>query len=333
MKIDSLKDLHDLGVSYWRACVLHTAVKLKVFTELADETLDALQIARRIETEPRATELFLNAAASLGLLTKEADRFKNTSFSKEYLDERSPDFQGNIIYHFSHMYNAWGRLDEAVRTGQSIVKREDRNEEVTRQFLLGMHNLAVRGAKVLSDQLDLSSHHRLLDLGGGPGTYSLYFCLNNPNLSALVFDLPDTEKVAREKAESFGLTDRVRFSPGDFHKDSLPDGPFDVVFMSHILHGSSFEKCASLIKKVYPVLKPGGEIIVQEFVLDEEKTSPTFAAIFALNMLIHTPGGRTFSYAEIKRWLEDAGFVDTEQLIFPDLPNDARLVRAYRPRG
>ncbi|MGV8075447.1 MAG: methyltransferase [Syntrophobacteraceae bacterium] len=331
MKVETLKDLHELGASYWRACVLHTAVKLGLFTQIGDESLNSAQIAARIDTEPRATGLFLNAVSALGLLEKEGDLYKNSPLARERLDERSPDFQGNIIYHFSHMYNDWGRLEEAVRSGKSIVKREDRDEERTRQFLLGMHNIAVCGAEVLVSRLDFRNYRSLLDVGGGPGTYSLSFCKKNSNLSAVIFDLPSSEKTASEKIEFHGMNGRVSFLAGDFLKDSLPEGPFDVVFMSQILHSNSSDQCALLIKKVYPVLKPGGEIIVQEFILDDGKTRPEFAATFALNMLINTPHGRTFSYAEIKEWMEDAGFADVEQLFF-DLPSDASLVRAHKPR-
>ncbi|MFP5213919.1 MAG: methyltransferase, partial [Acidobacteriota bacterium] len=112
--------------------------------------------------------------------------------------------------------------------------------------------------------------------------------------------------------------------------DGLPEGPFDAVFMSHILHSSSYEECAYLVQKVAPVVSPGGEIIIQEFVLDEDKTEPLFATAFALNMLLHTQGGRTFSFREIRNWLEAAGFTDARER-YLDLPNSGRLVVARKP--
>jgi|WetSurMetagenome_2_1015567.scaffolds.fasta_scaffold20466_5 hypothetical protein len=330
MKINSLKDLHELGVSYWRACALHTAVKLRVFTHLGPYSMDADELAERMQTEPRATGLLLNAVTALGLVKKTGDKYANTPFSRQHLDEEGPNFMGNIIYHYLHMYADWGLLAEAVRTGKSVVRREDRDEESVKQFLLGMHNLAVRGAEVLAHRLDLSGRKHMLDLGGGPGTYSLYFCRSNPKLSAVIFDLPDTEPIAAKKIASFELTDRVRFHPGNFHNDPLPPGPFDLVFMSHILHGASTTQCAELFQKVFPVVSPGGEVIIQEFVLNEDKTEPTFAAMFSLNMLLHTPRGRSFSLDEISTWLEDAGFTKATPY-HCDLPNDASLVRALKP--
>lgn len=329
MKVESLKDLHNLGVSYWYACVLQTAVKLRVFTHLGKVEMDAGELAELMKTDPRATSLLLNALVSLGLLRKSGTQYRNTSLTETYLDESSHGFMGNIIYHYSYMYDHWGRLTDAVRTGGAVVKSEDRQPDATRQFLLGMHNLAVRGAEALVDELDFGSYGSLLDLGGGPGTYALYFCRKHPRLSGVVFDLPDTEPLAREQIERFGLAHRVTFQAGNFHTDPLPKGPFDVVFMSQILHSSSFDECAELIRATYPIVKPGGEVIVQEFVLDDEKTAPTFAAVFALNMLIHTPRGRTFSFDEIKGWLLDAGFRDVKALCY-DAPNDASLVMARK---
>ncbi len=329
MKINSLKEMHDLGVSFWRVCVLHTAVRLQVFTHLGTHSLTAGELAERMKTEPRATGLLLNAITALGLLSKSGDAYSNTPFSRQHLDEHSPNFMGNIIYHYLHMYAHWGKLDEAIRTGKSIVRREDRDEEAVKQFLLGMHNLAIRGAEVLASRLDLGAHRQMLDLGGGPGTYSLYFCRHNPRLTSLIFDLPDTEPVAKEKIASFQLAERVRFQPGNFHEDPLPEGPFDLVFMSHILHGSSDSECAELMRRVFPVVSPGGEVIIQEFVLNEDKTEPTFAAMFALNMLIHTPGGRSYSFGEMSSWLLDAGF-ENPTPYHCDLPNDASLIRATK---
>ncbi len=330
MKINSLKELHDLGVSFWRPCVLHAAVQLKIFTHLGSHSMDANELAERMGTEPRATELLLNAVVSLGLLRKTGQRYESTPFSRQHLDEGNPLFMGNIINHYRFMYSHWGSLVEAVRTGRSVFRREDRTEESTRQFLLGMHNLAIRGAEVLVHRLDLGECRSMLDLGGGPGTYALYFCRHNPQLSAIVYDMPDTEPIATDQIQSFRLADRVRFHAGDFHKDPLPEGPFDLVFMSHILHSSSSTECADLMAKVHPVVRPGGEVIVQEFVLRDDKTEPLFAALFALNMLIHTPRGRSYSFEEISTWLQDAGF--TRPTTFHcDLPNDASLIRARKP--
>jgi hypothetical protein len=330
MQLATLNDLHGFAASYWQVCVLHCATKLQVFTHLGNERLSVEQIAQRLGADARATGLLLDALCALGLLVKDQGGYANSRLSGQYLDEQSADFSGHIIYHHLHMYHDWGRLDEAIRTGRPPGERAPRNEAATRDFLLGMRDLATRGARVLVEQLDLGGCQSLLDLGGGPGTYSLQFCRHNPQLTATIFDLPGSERIAGEQISSFDLGHRIRFVAGDFLKDPLPPGPFDVVFMSQILHSNSFEECAVLIKRVYPIVKFGGRIIIQEFVLDSSKTSPLFAATFSLNMLLHTAEGRSYSFEEIAGWVGDAGFVNIEQRFY-DLPNDASLVVASKP--
>jgi ubiquinone/menaquinone biosynthesis C-methylase UbiE len=330
MKLDTLKDLHGFAASYWQVCVLHCATRLQVFTHLGGERLSAEQLAQRLRADARATGLLLDALSALGLLVKDQGGYANSQLSAQYLDEHSADFSGHIIYHHIHMYHDWGRLDEAIRSGGPPADRAPRSEASTRDFLLGMRDLATRGAQVLEAQLDLGDCQSLLDLGGGPGTYSLHFCRHNPQLTATIFDLPGSEQIAREQIRSFGLEQRIRFVAGNFLEDSLPPGPYDVVFMSQILHSNSFEECAVLIKKVYPIVKAGGRIIIQEFVLSSSKTSPLFAATFSLNMLLHTTGGRSYSFEEIASWVGSAGFVDIEQRFY-DLPNEASLVVARKP--
>jgi ubiquinone/menaquinone biosynthesis C-methylase UbiE len=330
MSFTTLKDLHDFASSYWYVCVLHSAIKLRIFTHLDGMRLPAGEVAQRIAADERATGLLLDALSSLGLLVKEQGRYANAPLSQQYLNENSADFSGHIVYHHIDMYHDWGRLDEAVRIGGPPRGLAARTEASTRHFLLGMRDLAVRGAHVLVQQLDLGDAESLLDLGGGPGTYSLHFCQRHPQLHVTVFDYPSSEILAWEQIKSFGLESRFRFVGGDFLRDPLPSGPFDVVFMSQILHSNDHDECASLMKRVYPLVRPGGRVVIQEFVLNECATSPPFAAVFSLNMLLHTPGGRSYALAEIKGWLEDAGFVNISQQ-FLDLPNDASLVVANRP--
>jgi ubiquinone/menaquinone biosynthesis C-methylase UbiE len=330
MQITDIKELHDFASSYWYVCVLHSGIKMQVFTRLGSQSLPAEQLAQRLGADARATGLFLDALSAMGLVIKTGETYSNAPISLKYLDENSPDFMGNIVYHHTHMYQDWGRLDEAVRSGRPPEPARERTEEGTRGFLLGMRDLAMRGAEVLTTQLDLSECRSFLDLGGGPGTYCLHFCRKHLQLQGVIFDLPGSETIAGEQIRSFGLEQRVRFVAGNFLRDPLPSGPFDVAFLSQILHSCSVDECADLIKKVYPIVKPGGKVIVQEFILNESKTAPPFAAVFALNMLIHTPAGRSYSLQEIQGWFKDAGFIDWQHLVY-DLPNDASLVMARKP--
>lgn len=202
------------------------------------------------------------------------------------------------------------------------------DEEMRKSFLLGMHNLASQLAPRVATIVDFSGCHRLLDLGGGPGTYSIHFCLRNPALSATVFDLPTTRNFAEECVGCFGLSERISFYPGDFAIDELPSG-FDAVWLSHILHSEGETQCLALLRKAAASLEPGGRLLVQEFILADEKDAPLFPALFSLNMLVGTPQGRAYSRGELVALLAAAGLSDISQLEI-ELPNGAGIVSGVK---
>jgi predicted O-methyltransferase YrrM len=173
--------------------------------------------------------------------------------------------------------------------------------------------------------IDLLDRRRLLDLGGGPGTYAIYFCLKNPQLKATVYDLPTTRPYAIKTIEKFGLADRIDFVEGDYLSKDI-SGSYDVAWLSQILHAEGPEDCQRIIEKVISVLEPGGMIIVHEFILDNTMDGPLFPALFSLNMLLGTRNGRSYSEREIMEMLTRAGVGQIERLPFR-LPNDSGIIR------
>jgi len=161
-------------------------------------------------------------------------------------------------------------------------------------------------APVISKEIDLSNSKTLVDIGGGAGTYSVFFCRANSNLEATIFDLPGTLKITKELISGSSVFDRINMLEGDFNKEIK--GQYDVAFLSNIIHGEGETENIALIKRVYNALNSGGKIIIQDFVLENDKTFPSFAALFSLNMLLFTENGRTYSFQEIEEWLKAAGF-------------------------
>jgi SAM-dependent methyltransferase len=171
-------------------------------------------------------------------------------------------------------------------------------------------------APQVAREVGLGGRRLLLDLGGGPGTYAAHFCLAHPGLSATVFDLPDTRRVAERIAARYGLEGRVAFAGGDFLEDDL-GGPYDAVWLSHILHGEGPEECRRIVRKAAAALEPGGVFLVHEFILDDAKDGPVYPALFSLNMLLGTPSGRSYSEAELREMLEEAGIAGIRRLAMP----------------
>ncbi len=317
-----------LGISgaYWRGCALQAGVRLKIFSALLGSSQkDALEVASALGSEVRATGLLLDALAAMHLLVKIDGLYKNSEFAGKHLIIGLPGYMGHIILHHHHILDGWAQLDTAVMTGEKVARRPYGAEIERESFLLGMLNLAMSIAPKLVSQFDLTGRKRLLDLGGGPGTYAIHFCLANPGLEAIILDRPTTEPFARQAVASFGLTERISFIGGDFNIDAISGGPYDVAWLSHILHSNSPEQCQECIDKTVAALAPGGMLLIHDFVLDDTKDGPEFAALFSLNMLVGTDGGRCYSRAEIFAMLHRAGLGHVSQRKCAT-PNDSSVI-------
>lgn len=320
-----------LGLSgqYWQTCALHAGVKLKLFTTIGQKARSAEQIAKMIQADARAVTMLLNALVAMGLLHKEGPHFGNTDESRLFLDETSTTYQGHIILHHHQLMSSWAGLHEAVRTGRPVRPRPLFEDSEARQhFLMGMFNLAMGMAPRVVAAIDLTNRHRLLDLGGGPGTYAIHFCQSQPAMRAIVFDLPGTQPFAEETIGRFGLSDRIEFASGDYLTSPLP-GHFDVIWLSHILHAENPENCRCIIRKAVDALEVGGIMIVHDFFLHATMDGPLFPTLFALNMLLGTDGGQAYSQVQVEAMLTEAGLHAIEGLPL-DSPNDSGLLIGYK---
>jgi predicted O-methyltransferase YrrM len=296
-----------LSGSYWQTFALHAGVKMGVFTMLAKQPMTAADAADCIDANPRALGMLLNALCAMQLLQKEDEHYALTAAARQYLVEGSPDYVGYMILHHHHLSGAWARLDEAVHTGKSLRPRTSFSEGHEREaFLMGMYNQAMLQAPDIAKMIDLSGRTKLLDLGGGPGTYAVHFCRKNPDLQAVIFDLPTTRPFAERTIARFGLSGRVGFAEGDYLSDRI-DGTYDAAWLSHILHGEGPEACRDLIAKTVKALQPGAMILIHEFILHDTMDGPLFPALFSLNMLLVTGSGQAYSDASLRRMLTEAG--------------------------
>ena len=311
--------------SYWEGAVLQSGVVLGVFTALGDSALSVSQLADRCGCDARALEMLLDALCAMGLLTKEDGGYRNTNESRKFLCKDSEHYLGYIIAHHFHLMKRWALLPEAVRTGRPIHSGPPESEEQREAFLLGMFNLARLIAPRVARAIDLSGREKLLDLGGGPGTYAIHFCLAYPSLKATVYDLPTTRPYTEKTIESFGLSHRISFQAGDYLRQDI-EGAFDVVWMSHILHSMGPEACKEVMRKAVSPLMPGGVLYVHDFLLNDTMDGPLFPALFSLNMLVNTKEGRAYSELEVRAMMEEAGLRDIKRISF-DSPNSSGILQ------
>ncbi len=308
--------LLQLSGQYWATCTLHAAVQLDVFTAIGEQQFPAGDIAKKLNVNQEGVVRLLNALTALNLLKKENDFFSNTRASKTFLSKDSPGYIGYMISHHHHLVESWSKLDQAVQTGTPVRERGSHTSSEWREsFLMGMFNMAMNMAPMVVDKIDLSGRSHLLDLGGGPGTYAIHFCMKNPKLKGTVYDLPTTRPFAEKTIEKFDLTDRIDFIDGNYVNEGI-EGVYDVAWLSHILHGEGQKDCQRIIQKAVSVLKPGSMIIVHDFILNNSMDGPLFPALFSLNMFLGTSGGQSYSEKQINGMLSEAGVKQIRRLSF-----------------
>jgi 3-hydroxy-5-methyl-1-naphthoate 3-O-methyltransferase len=321
-----------LSTAFWQAQTLLTANRIGLFATLAGETLTLAAIAATLGTAERPTRLLLKACVGLGLLEETSDGFRNSPAARAFLVPGTPAFLGNAIRYSDNLYGTWGRLDAALREDcPQLVVESYLGGDLgrTRDFVYGMHNRALGVGRALVGLVDLTGRERLLDVGGGPGTYSALFAQRHPDLTSTVLDLPDVVAIAAEIIASFGVADRVQTLAGDYKVTHFPTDNH-VVLISGVLHRESEATCRSLIARTREALKPGGLLVVSDVMTDASGATPEFAALFGLNMLLTAEDGGVHSDADVQTWMREAGYQGVEARPFPP-PMPHRVVLGVRP--
>lgn len=287
--------------------IVLTAAELDLFTTLAQGPAGAGQLAERIGADGRGLEILLDALTALGLLQKEAGSYLLPAALAPLLTGGSPRSVLPMLLHAAHLWEGWSDLTSIVRGGAGKGRAKGRSQRQMEAFIGAMHVVARPLAKKIARVVDLGRARRLLDVGGGSGAYTIAFLEEAPALSATLFDRPQVLALAEKNLAAAGMLGRTTLVAGDFYKDELPAG-HDLALLSAIIHQNSPSQNRALFAKVWRALVPGGRIVIRDHVMDEGKTSPREGAIFAVNMLVNTEGGGTYTFREIAGWLEEAGF-------------------------
>lgn len=306
--------------------VLLTAIELDLFTAIGGGAT-AQSAARRMGTDPRATEMLLNALVALGLLSKQDGVYHNEPAAARWLTSDSPESARMPLMHVVNLWNNWSLLTECVRKGTSPRAGRRRSKAETEAFIALMDYNARARAPLVVEAVGLEGVRRVLDLGGGSGAYAIAFARANPCLEAEVLDLPPVIRIAEQHIRRAGLADRVKTRAGDLGQPSYGKG-YDLIFVSAICHMLDPRQIRLMLRKCYKALNPGGRVVIQDFILEPDKTSPKTAALFSINMLVGTRAGASYSEPEYRNWLEGAGFVDVQRL---HLPGPTGLMVGVRP--
>lgn len=315
----------EVGMGFWPARTLLTAIKLGLFTELGSERRSGRELQDALGLHSRSNPDFFDTLVALNFLDREGDgdeaRYGNTPETAAFLDRKSPMFMGGFL-EMAHdrLYPFWGNLADGLKSGspqnelrnggpgmfEELYSKPERLE----QFMDAMAGISAGNFMALAEKFDFSRYKTLTDVGGATGLLSICVANANPHMSCTTTDLPAAAEIARRKIAAAGMSDRVKAEPIDFFKDPIP--PADVVTMGMILHDWNLEKKMQLIRSAYDALPEGGAFIVVENIIDDARRQNAFGLMMSLNMLIEFGDAFDFTGADFDRWCRETGFKRTE---------------------
>lgn len=308
------EDVFAVARDFMRSRILLTAAELDLFTLIEDGDSTARKMSERLGADERALARVLDCLVTFGLLGKTGNAYSATEEGAAY-SARHPGSSLPMLLHISRLWDSWSGLTEVVRRGPASEQKAPKpmGPASRRAFIGAMHVIGRTLSEEIARSFDLSGFKRLLDIGGGSGTYTIAFLRNNPRMRAVIFDLEDVIPMARERLEPEGFLGRTELIAGDFYHDELPAG-CDLALLSAIIHQNSPEQNLDLFKKAYRALEPGGMLLIRDHIMDDSRTRPPEGALFAINMLVNTRGGDTYTFAEVEKSLSDAGFGNIRML-------------------
>jgi len=303
--------LDEMSSAFMASCVLGAAAELDVFSALGRQRLDGDALASRLGCDPRATRVLLDALAALGLVEKRANLYAVPDALRPLLCEDQPANVLPGLRHRMNMLRSWSRLAWVVRSGTPAAREPSiRGAQADHEtFIAAMHCFSSVVAAELVGRLGPPKFDHLLDVGGASGTWTMAFLDAVPTARATLFDLPEVIDQARRRLAGTRFADRVALVAGNFYEDDLPRGA-DFAWLSAIAHQHSRQHNRRLLAKVFAAVARGGRVAIRDVVMEPSRIAPAQGALFAVNMLVATESGGTFTLAELAEDLLAAGFVE-----------------------
>jgi len=315
----------EVGMAFWPAKVLLSAIELQLFTKLGRASMTGAELQEALRLHPRANPDFFDTLVALKFLDRDGNgpvaRYRNTEETALFLDRNSAQFMGGFLEMAnSRLYRFWGDLTEALQTGgpQNEIKHSGTSmfdelystPERLEAFMDAMSGISAANFEAFADQFDFSRYRTMCDVGGATGQLSMLTARRHPHLLCTTVDLPAATAIAKRKIDAAGLAERVSAQSLDFFAEPLPKA--DVITMGMILHDWNLEKKMHLVRAAYDALPPGGAFVVIENLIDDDRRTNAFGLMMSLNMLIEFGDAFDFTAADFAGWCRQAGFRSTE---------------------
>jgi methylase of polypeptide subunit release factors len=318
---------------YAPTLIIEAAVRTGVFDRLDEGPRSLPELAAKTGASARGLTAILNALVGLKLLARVDDRYALTAESAAFLVSSKPGYRGLFFqHHTGQLLPQWMHLAEVVRTGKPVARtnHEDEGAGHYAQFVESLFPVSFAAAHALGEHLGLakaSAPVSVLDIGAGSGVWGIALARQSAQVTVRAVDWPRVLEVTKSVAARHGVAERLTVVPGDFHEADFGQR-HQIAVLGHILHSEGRDCCRRLLRKTLAALAPGGTLAIQEFVPNDDRTAPPLALLFAVNMLVNTEAGDTYTYAELSAWLLEAGFSNPRRL---EVPGPFPLVLADKP--
>lgn len=313
---EDANSLLEIIYSFQKSRVLISAFELDLFNAIGETSKTAREITFELNTEEFATRKFLDVLVSMNILVKSGDRY---SIAKKYINlltKGSSHYIGNLKY-FNFVWDAWTKLSDSIKKGSSALLQEGRNyNEYLEDILFTLQWRATQQANNLLKNIDLHRINKVLDLGCGSGGYSMELLRIKPDIEVFVFDLPEVIEITKKYIEIKGFSGRIATLSGDFFVDDIGK-EYDMVMVSNVMSRYSFYQNITLLRKIYDSLNSGGLLIIQDYLINDDRVSPEFQALYNLNLLVSTESGNMYTETDMWVMLKESWFshfrrIDTE---------------------
>jgi ubiquinone/menaquinone biosynthesis C-methylase UbiE len=308
MSKTGFEQLNEILRAYRKSEALFVAHELGVLDRISQQPADSEKLVKDLELSKNGLERLLSALCATGIVTKEKEHYSLSVDFHPYLNPDSVDYIGGLINHEIHLHKRWNRLSESIKSGKPVKNStEPPKPEDTKRFIEAMSVIGRRIAPILMKKIGFQGNERLLDLGGGPGIYVEFFCETYPDMRVVLFDQPDTIRVAQSNLSNHKNLKNMRFISGDILADDLGKN-YDVIFSSNVIHIFGPSDVQMIFDKCQCALKPGGRLLIKDFFLNDDLTGPEFSTLFSLHMLLSTEGGKCYSEKELISLMEESNF-------------------------
>jgi hypothetical protein len=317
--------LIQIGMGFWPAKTLLSAVELDLFTVLGDKGLTARQLQHELNLHPRGVPDFLDTLVALDVLARDGEgetaQYRNTEDATHFLDRNSSGYIGGFLEMANaRLYRFWGDLTEALKTGKpqnemkhggkGVFEELYRDPQRLEQFVNAMAGISLANFEAFAEKFDFAPYKTMCDVGGAGGQLSIAVARRHPHMMCTTCDLPMVASIARKTIEADGLSERITSASLDFFRDPLPKA--DVITMGMILHDWNLEKKMQLVRAAYDALPKGGAFVVIETLIDDARRTNAFGLMTSLNMLIEFGDAFDFTGRDFDGWCRQVGFRRTE---------------------